>query len=338
MERRCGRWSARAQAAGRTPAARKTERCDGVDQPRRAGCPAPSSGASSPTAAWWRRRRPRKPCRRRRAPAVDMETHVAARVSRAARPALRGGAGHLGCGRPDAAAGGAGGDGAGRRRRIGAVLLALASRPGQLPALIGAAMRRPTARCGRLSRAATCVAGTGSFARDLGQLALDVGREHVLGRARLARSMSGAIGPSVRTPLRPTLIILSGWRIAVGRGRALEAAMDHAVRALLVLADAVLVPVGAFHQLLEGLHIAFAEQVAGLLPAEDGAQRHRPGRAFIGLVAGEEVEEQRRLGERSTPCRRRRARRRRGRTSWCARGSGSAPGPARARRHSPARW
>ena len=83
----------------------------------------------------------------------------------------------------------------------------------------------------------------------------------------------------------------------IGDGRAFEAAMHHAVGAFLVIADAVFVPLGAFHQLLEGLHIAFAEQVTGLLPAEHAAQRHRPGRAFIGLVAGQEVHEQVGLGE-----------------------------------------
>src|SRR5579862_913715 len=83
----------------------------------------------------------------------------------------------------------------------------------------------------------------------------------------------------------------------VDDGGALEAAMDHAVLALLVLADAVLVPLGVFHQLLEGLHVTFAEQIAGLLPAEDAAQRHRPRRALVSLVAREEVEEQRGLGE-----------------------------------------
>src|SRR5262245_65052377 len=68
--------------------------------------------------------------------------------------------------------------------------------------------------------------------------------------------------------------------------------MRHAVRALLELARAVGIPAGGFHQLEERLGVTFAEQVAGLLPAEDVARRHAPGRAVIGLVAGEEVEVQ----------------------------------------------
>src|SRR4029079_17342499 len=43
---------------------------------------------------------------------------------------------------------------------------------------------------------------------------------------------------------------------------------------------------------LEGLGVALAEQVAGLLPAENVARRHAPRRAFVALVAGQEVEEQ----------------------------------------------
>src|SRR5262249_47156067 len=48
---------------------------------------------------------------------------------------------------------------------------------------------------------------------------------------------------------------------------------------------------------LEAAHIAFAEEITGLLPAEDVARRVRPGRAVIGLVAGKEIEEQRGLAE-----------------------------------------
>src|SRR6201988_3456992 len=68
--------------------------------------------------------------------------------------------------------------------------------------------------------------------------------------------------------------------------------MGHAVGTLFVLAGAVGLPVGGLHQLLEGLGVAFTEQIAGLLPAEDVACRHAPGRALVFLVAGEEVEEQ----------------------------------------------
>ena len=68
--------------------------------------------------------------------------------------------------------------------------------------------------------------------------------------------------------------------------------MRHAVGALLVAAGAVGIPVGGFHQFRERLDVAFAEQVARLLPAEDIARRHAPRRAVEFLVAGEEVEEQ----------------------------------------------
>src|SRR5712691_13015227 len=68
--------------------------------------------------------------------------------------------------------------------------------------------------------------------------------------------------------------------------------MRHAVGALLVAAGAVRIPVGRVHQFLERARIALAEQVARLLPAEDVARRHAPRRAVIGLVAGEEVEEE----------------------------------------------
>src|SRR6185369_2443325 len=68
--------------------------------------------------------------------------------------------------------------------------------------------------------------------------------------------------------------------------------MGHAVGAFFVLAGAVAVPVGGRHQFLEGLGVAFAEQIAGLLPAENVARRHAPWRAFVGLVAGEEIQEQ----------------------------------------------
>ena len=76
--------------------------------------------------------------------------------------------------------------------------------------------------------------------------------------------------------------------------------MHHAIGALLVIAGAVLVPLRVLHQLLEGLGVAFAEQIAGPLPAEHGAGWVPPRRAVIGLIAGEEIEEQRGLEER--PC------------------------------------
>src|SRR5262249_19129164 len=82
----------------------------------------------------------------------------------------------------------------------------------------------------------------------------------------------------------------------LGRRR-LVAAMSHAVRALLVLAGPVGIPVCGLHQFVERPGVAFAQQVAGLLPAENVAGRHAPRRAVIGLVAGEEIEEQVRVDE-----------------------------------------
>ena len=80
-------------------------------------------------------------------------------------------------------------------------------------------------------------------------------------------------------------------------GGRLEAAMDHAVGAFFVIAGAIGVPIGFLHQLLEGGRIAFAEQIAGPLPAEDRASGIAPGRAVIGSIAGEKVEEKLRLEE-----------------------------------------
>src|SRR5258708_39674050 len=68
--------------------------------------------------------------------------------------------------------------------------------------------------------------------------------------------------------------------------------MRHAVGTLLVLAGAVGLPVGRLHQLLEGLGIAFAEQIAGLLPAENVACRHAPGGALVVLITGKKIQEQ----------------------------------------------
>ena len=116
------------------------------------------------------------------------------------------------------------------------------------------------------------------------------------GRCR-SSGISGAIGPSRTRTEHGDLERLPGLRDRrFCRGR-LVAAMRHAVRAFLVLAGAVGIPVRGFHQFLKGLGVAFAQQVAGLLPAEDVARRHAPGRAVIGLVAGEEIEEQVRVDE-----------------------------------------
>src|SRR6516164_5621454 len=73
--------------------------------------------------------------------------------------------------------------------------------------------------------------------------------------------------------------------------------MRHAVGAFFVLAGAVTLPVRRFHQFHEAFGVALAEQITGLLPTEDVARRHAPRRAFIALVASEEIEEQPRMHE-----------------------------------------
>src|SRR5262245_41164604 len=73
--------------------------------------------------------------------------------------------------------------------------------------------------------------------------------------------------------------------------------MGHAVRALLVLAGAVGIPIGGRHQFAECLGVAFTQQVAGLLPTKNVARGHAPWGAMIGLVASEKVEEEVRMDE-----------------------------------------
>src|SRR3954471_21074306 len=68
--------------------------------------------------------------------------------------------------------------------------------------------------------------------------------------------------------------------------------MRHAVCALFVTTGAVTIPIRGLHQLVEAAGVALAKEVTGLLPAEDVARRHSPRRAVIGLIAGEEIEEQ----------------------------------------------
>src|ERR1700720_355825 len=78
-------------------------------------------------------------------------------------------------------------------------------------------------------------------------------------------------------------------------GGRLEAAMDHAIGAFFVIAGAIGVPVGFLHQLLESGGVAFAEQIAGPLPAKHRASGITPRRAPIGSIAGEKVEKKLRL-------------------------------------------
>src|SRR6476659_10073132 len=80
--------------------------------------------------------------------------------------------------------------------------------------------------------------------------------------------------------------------------RCLVTAVDHAVRALFVVARAVGIPVRFFHQLTKRPRIAFAQQIAGALPAEHVPRRVAPRRTAVLLVACEEIQEQAGLAER----------------------------------------
>src|SRR5438309_3418440 len=75
--------------------------------------------------------------------------------------------------------------------------------------------------------------------------------------------------------------------------RAFEAAVGHAVVALGVAPDAVLIPARILQQGSVAGRVAFiGEQVAGPLPTEDVIGRVAPRRALIGLVAREKIQEQ----------------------------------------------
>src|SRR5450755_1030862 len=75
----------------------------------------------------------------------------------------------------------------------------------------------------------------------------------------------------------------------------LVAAAHHAVHALGIAAlGAVVIPVGAVEQFLEGVRIAVLQQVAGLLPAKDVVGGHAPGGALVVALAHQEFEEERR--------------------------------------------
>src|SRR5271165_1864777 len=81
--------------------------------------------------------------------------------------------------------------------------------------------------------------------------------------------------------------------------RALESTVRHTVVAARILADAVFFPLGVFDQGAVAWRISFiGEQVAGPLPSEYVVCRIAPGRALIGLVAGEKIQEKRRMIER----------------------------------------
>src|ERR1035437_3674180 len=79
----------------------------------------------------------------------------------------------------------------------------------------------------------------------------------------------------------------------VVRGGRFETRVHHAVLALRVAARVpVLVPLGLFEQLLVRGRVAFAEQIARLLPAEQTVARHPPRRAVVVFLAGQKVEEE----------------------------------------------
>src|SRR5437764_13985715 len=75
--------------------------------------------------------------------------------------------------------------------------------------------------------------------------------------------------------------------------------MRHAVVAARAAPRSVALPVGLVHQGAEARGVSLVgEQVARPLPAEDVVGGIAPGRALIGLVAGQEIEEQPRMIER----------------------------------------
>src|SRR5687767_5277641 len=77
------------------------------------------------------------------------------------------------------------------------------------------------------------------------------------------------------------------------RGR-LVAAVDHAVLAALVLAAAVLRPVGVVHQAVEAAVMLVGDEIARPLPALDVAGRVAPGRAGQLAPATQELQVHRR--------------------------------------------
>src|SRR5690242_1296315 len=78
----------------------------------------------------------------------------------------------------------------------------------------------------------------------------------------------------------------------------LVAAVNHAIGALGIAGlGAIVCPFRGVHQLLKRVGIPVLKQITGLLPAEDVVSGHSPGRAGIGALAHQELEEKRRLIE-----------------------------------------
>src|SRR5699024_3284673 len=76
-------------------------------------------------------------------------------------------------------------------------------------------------------------------------------------------------------------------------GCPLVTAVRHAVVALRIATDTVVIPVGILDQLPERRRIAFVdEQIAGFLPTEYIAAWHGPSRTLVRLIAADEIEKQ----------------------------------------------
>ena len=106
----------------------------------------------------------------------------------------------------------------------------------------------------------------------------------------LSSEMSGAIGPSVRTPKSATFARLPRALHACPPRRSARSRNGPCSRRISRNCRRHRSPnsVSSINCLKVG-DIAFAEQIAGALPAEHRAQRIAPGRAVIALIAGEKV-------------------------------------------------
>src|ERR1700691_3936164 len=121
-------------------------------------------------------------------------------------------------------------------------------------------------------------------------------------RTRAGGVLDGEVGrhrPRNARSAHPDLQRLERMAECIIDRSALESAMRHAVVAARILADAVFIPLGVLDQRPVARRIAFIRQeIAGPLPTENVVSGVAPGRALIGLIAGEEVQEQRRVIER----------------------------------------
>ena len=74
--------------------------------------------------------------------------------------------------------------------------------------------------------------------------------------------------------------------------------MHHAIRALRIARfGAIIRPLRRLHQFFVRFGVAILQQVAGLLPSENVVGRHAPRRAFVGALAHQILEKERRLVE-----------------------------------------